>query len=724
MADQGWDLGETIIIGDNGRVNRGDGDHPGSKEAEEGFFQFLRNYRSPDETFTYRDMLRSHYNSGQYHITVDLDHVLGVNQVLGQCLMEKPGEYLPLFENACKRAADEITRPRPDDEPVKDMQVMLSSSQNTTLIRDLDSQHVTHLVRVPGIVIKAGTIRAKATHLVIQCKNCRNTKDLPIKSGFSGATLPRSCDREAVDGANETKCPLDPYEIVADRCRCVDQQVLKLQESPELVPTGELPRHVLLTAERFLAHQVVPGTRVTVVGIYDVFTPKGSKGSDNATRQPYLRVVGFMQDKDGSGRNHVSFTHDEEAAFMTLSKDPDLYNKIAASIAPEIFGSEDIKKSIACLLFGGSRKQLPDGMRLRGDINVLLLGDPGTAKSQLLKVVEKLAPVAVYTSGKGSSAAGLTASVMRDPSTREFFLEAGAMVLADGGVVCIDEFDKMREDDRVAIHEAMEQQTISIAKAGITTILNTRTSVLAAANSTFGRWDDSQSGESNLEFQATVLSRFDMIYIIKDTHDPEQDARIARHVINYHQNVTSSQLENTHRSPIDPDFLKKYINYARRTCGPRLNQEATERLVNEFINIRKLAKNSKSAIPITIRQLEAIVRISESLAKMSLSKFATWVNVEEALRLFRQSTLQAATNGDLAGVEGMTTQEDIEQVQEVEKRIQRRLPISQATSRRLVIEDLCNKGYSEFAVVKAIETMVRKGELEYRNQRKMIYRRR
>merc|ERR1712226_1486904 len=191
-------------------------------------------------------------------------------------------------------------------------------------------------------------------------------------------------------------------------------------------------------------------------------------------------------------------------SFRRLASQPGVYETVAKSITPSIFGSEDIKKSIACLLFGGSRKRLPDGLTRRGDINVLLLGDPGTAKSQLLKFVERVSPVAVYTSGKGSSAAGLTASVMRDPSSRNFVVEAGAMVLADGGVVCIDEFDKMREDDRVAIHEAMEQQTISIAKAGITTTLNSRCSILAAANSIFGRWDDMKDPVENIDFQTTI----------------------------------------------------------------------------------------------------------------------------------------------------------------------------------------------------------------------------
>merc|ERR1719327_2067551 len=260
---------------------------------------------------------------------------------------------------------------------------------------------------------------------------------------------------------------------------------------------------------------------------------------------PYLRVVGLQVETEGSGRSssNMAFTQEDEESFRRLAAKPGVHETIAKSIAPSIFGFENVKKSIATLLIGGSRKKLPDGLIRRGDINVLLLGDPGTAKSQLLKFVERVSPVSVYTSGKGSSAAGLTASVMRDAATKGFVVEGGAMVLADGGVVCIDEFDKMREDDRVAIHEAMEQQTISIAKAGITTTLNSRCSVLAAANSVFGRWDDTK-GEENIDFMPTILSRFDMIYIIKDEHNEQKDMIMARHVMNVHVNAGASTDEN------------------------------------------------------------------------------------------------------------------------------------------------------------------------------------
>merc|ERR1719447_1050786 len=302
---------------------------------------------------------------------------------------------------------------------------------------------------------------------------------------------------------------------------------------------------------------------------------------------PYLRVIGLAIDTEGAGRvsGNTVITAEEEESFRMLAQKPDVYETIARSIAPSIYGSDDVKKAITCLLFGGSRKRLPDGLTRRGDINVLLLGDPGTAKSQLLKFVEKVSPVGVYTSGKGSSAAGLTASVSRDPVSRNFIMEGGAMVLADGGVVCIDEFDKMRQDDRVAIHEAMEQQTISIAKAGITTTLNSRCSILAAANSVFGRWDDTKAGE-NIDFMPTILSRFDMIFVVKDEHNEARDLTLAKHVMGVHMNAFAQRQENLEGDELSLQQLKKFIMFGRTRCGPRLSEPAGDRLRDRYVRMR------------------------------------------------------------------------------------------------------------------------------------------
>lgn len=555
--------------------------------------------------------------------------------------------------------------------------------------------------------------------------------NISIKPGLEGYVLPRKCTTEQ---AGRPKCPLDPFFIMPDKCHCVDFQVLKLQELPDQIPQGEMPRHLQLYCDRYLCDRVVPGNRVLILGIYSIKkvtkTTGNRGGKDKAligVRAPYIRVIGISVDGENTGNgSHSCVTNEEEDLFRRFASDSNLYERIARSIAPSIFGALDIKKAIACLLFGGSRKKMPDGLCRRGDINILMLGDPGTAKSQLLKFVEKIAPVAIYTSGKGSSAAGLTASVLRDPITRNFVMEGGAMVLADGGVVCIDEFDKMKEDDRVAIHEAMEQQTISIAKAGITTTLNTRCSVLAAANSIFGRWDDIK-GEENIDFMPTILSRFDMIFIVKDEHELNKDVTLAKHVMNIHCNATQVT-EQSAEGELPLHILKKYIHYCRTQCGPRLSKEAGEKLKNRYVVMRASTREHEKdtekrlSIPITVRQLEAIIRISESLAKMQLQSFATEIHVNEALRLFQVSTLDAAMSGSLAGAEGFTSDEDHEMLSRIEKQLKRRFPIGNQVSEQNIVKDFVKQAYPERAIYKVIHTMIRRGELQHRMQRKMLYR--
>uniref|UniRef100_A0A8D0H1W4 DNA replication licensing factor MCM5 n=1 Tax=Sphenodon punctatus TaxID=8508 RepID=A0A8D0H1W4_SPHPU len=625
-------------------------------QLQKRFKEFLRQYRVGTDrtgfTFKYRDELKRHYNLGQYWIEVEMEDLASFDEDLADYLYKQPAEHLQL------------------------------------------SDQMSHLVKIPGIIISATHVRAKATRIAIQCRICHNTiTNIAVRPGLEGYALPRKCNTEQ---AGRPKCPLDPYFIMPDKCKCVDFQTLKLQESPDAVPHGEMPRHMQLYCDRYLCDKVVPGNRVTIMGIYSIKKTgqTKNKGRDNVgvgIRSSYVRVVGIQVDTYGSGRSSAStVTPQEEEELRRLTSMPTIYDAIAKSIAPSIYGSGDIKKAIACLLFGGSRKRLPDGLTRRGDINLLMLGDPGTAKSQLLKFVERCSPIGVYTSGKGSSAAGLTASVIRDPSSRGFFMEGGAMVLADGGVVCIDEFDKMREDDRVAIHEAMEQQTISIAKAGITTTLNSRCSVLAAANSVFGRWDETK-GEENIDFMPTILSRFDMIFIVKDEHNEERDMILAKHVMSLH--VSALTQTQAVEGEIELNKLKKLIAYCRAKCGPRLSAEAAEKLKNRYILMRSGARqheresDRRSNIPITVRQLEAVVRIAESLSKMKLQPFATEADVEEALRLFQVSTLDAAMSGSLSGVEGFTTQEDQEMLSRIEKQLKRRFAIGSQVSEHSIVQD-------------------------------------
>ncbi|GJP29474.1 hypothetical protein CLOM_g16744 [Closterium sp. NIES-68] len=752
----GWDEGQVFYsnqsfpesegaAGDDALGDAGVTRYAAQKKLRE----FVRNFHDPQyhDRFIYRERLQE----GGGVLEVDLEDLASKEEGLCRLMRTRPADVLPLLEVAAAEVAASIRQKvmaesgELEDARVPPVQVLLKSSEDAMPIRALTAAHISHLVKISGIVIASSRAKAKATSVVLMCRSCKNVKAIPCRPGLGGAIIPRTCDRTPQPG--EEPCGIDPWVVLPDRSEYVDQQTLKLQENPEDVPTGEMPRSVLLAVDRSLVQRISPGTRITVFGIFSIFQSADKAKSRGAMaiaiRQPYLRVVGVEMASDGAARSNASsFTTDEEAEFKDFSRQNDVYGAISSQIAPSIFGHADIKKAIACLLFGGARKLLPDGARLRGDINVLLIGDPSTAKSQFLKFVEKTAPIAVYTSGKGSSAAGLTASVIRDASSREFYLEGGAMVLADGGVVCIDEFDKMRPEDRVAIHEAMEQQTISIAKAGITTVLNSRTSVLAAANPPSGRYDDLKTAQENIDLQSTILSRFDLIFVVKDTRDFNRDLQIARHVVNVHARADAvvargdegmgdgpagaGGVGHTGKDGEQENWLKRYIEFARSRCSPRLSESAATLLQNSYVQIRQNMRRratetgEASALPITVRQLEAIVRLSESMARMQLSPVATEEHVTEALRLFHVATLDAARSGVMDGA--VLTDEQRREVQQVEGAVRRRVAIGGFVSERRLLDDITRSGISESAVRRALLIMVARGEVEYRRERRVIYR--
>ncbi|EIM83486.1 MCM-domain-containing protein [Stereum hirsutum FP-91666 SS1] len=710
--------------------------------------EFLLQYRVGGE-FIYRDKLRANLLLKQYQLEVDLRHLSLYNDELAHTIQDRPADILPLFENAATKASRAILFPLAGGadeqadaaiQSLPKLQVSVKSGLSLLQFRELTADTMNKLVRIPGIVISASVLSSRATRLHLQCRACRSTKVVYPGGGLGGVGggsdrgLPRVCDAPEPEGQKKD-CPMDPYLIIHSRSQFSDHQVLKLQEAPDMVPVGELPRHILLSADRYLTGQVVPGSRIIATGIYSTFqSAKNKQASASALRTPYLRLVHLdllSPSSSGSGSTNpfgVQYTPEEEEEFGEMARSEGFYERFAKSVAPSIFGSLDIKKAITCLLFGGSKKILPDGMRLRGDINVLLLGDPGTAKSQLLKFVEKVAPIAVYTSGKGSSAAGLTASVQRDPTSREFYLEGGAMVLADTGVVCIDEFDKMRDEDRVAIHEAMEQQTISIAKAGITTILNSRTSVLAAANPVWGRYDEGRSPGENIDFQTTILSRFDMIFIIKDEHDETRDRTIAKHVMNIHMNRPNQSADENGDAvgEIDIDKMKRFISYCKMKCAPRLSPEAQELLSSHFVALRKEVQqverdnDERSSIPITIRQLEAIIRISESLAKLTLSPVVLNHHVEESIRLFKFSTMNAVSAGN---VDGLSRGELNHEMVQMEKELKRRLPVGWHTSYQSLVKEFVNtSGYSSHALERTLFLLEKRDIIRFSNQKKQVHR--
>jgi DNA replication licensing factor MCM5 len=587
-------------------------------------------------------------------------------------------------------------------------------------LREINSGTIHQLIVVNGIIISATKSSIKMNKCTVQCKNCGNLKTIEVKSGFSNISIPRQCDSAKLPTENKEKCPLDSYHIVPEKSTYIDSQILKIQEPPETIPVGEIPRSYLIYCDRNLVNKVTPGTRVTVIGIQCVDERNLNRNS-TSDKNSYIKVLNFQTEEQKSGRQRITFTQEDELKFQQLAKDKKIYEKISRSIAPAIYGMEDIKKSIACLLFGGCRKRMNEGVNLRGDINILLLGDPSTAKSQFLKFVERVAPVAVYTSGKGSSAAGLTASIIKDPSSGEFQLEGGAMVLADGGIVCIDEFDKMRAQDRVAIHEAMEQQTISVAKAGITTTLNSRTSVLAAANPIYGHIDELKSTQEQIDFQTTILSRFDCIFLVKDEHNEDKDIKLASHIVDI--SAAGKSNEQTEEGEIPIEELKKFIAYARMKVVPKLTEESGEFLKNYYVKDRKdyfEKKNKKgNDIPVTVRQLEAIIRLSEAIAKMSLSSTVTKNNVIEAHRLFQVSTLSAAGSNKIYRI---PNEENAKEMLRIEEAIKRRLGIGQRIQTQRIIEELLSKFNSQNLIQNAIINLINNGSLKYHNEKKILTR--
>ncbi|KAM0929749.1 hypothetical protein ACQ4PT_001376 [Festuca glaucescens] len=725
----GWDEG-AVFYSDQAQFPQGD---PAAADitrhsALRKFKEFLRGFTGPNGDFPYRESLVHNRD----HVTVAIEDLDAFDAELADRIRKAPADYLPLFETAGSEVLASLRSKVAGEtgemeEPVTgDVQIFLSSKENCVSMRSIGADYMSKLVKIAGIAIAASRVKAKATHVTLLCKNCRSVRTVPCRPGLGGAIVPRSCDHVPQPG--EEPCPLDPWIAVPDKSKYVDLQTLKMQENPEDVPTGELPRNVLLSIDRHLVQTIVPGTRLTVIGIYSVFQASGTTNHKGAVgvKQPYIRIVGLEQSRDDNSNGPSSFTLDEEMEFKEFAQRPDAYAKLCSMIGPSIYGHSDVKKAIACLLFGGSKKRLPDGVRLRGDIHALLLGDPSTAKSQFLKFVEKTAPIAVYTSGKGSSAAGLTASVTRDSNSREFYLEGGAMVLADGGVVCIDEFDKMRPEDRVAIHEAMEQQTISIAKAGITTVLNSRTSVLAAANPISGRYDDLKTAQDNIDLQTTILSRFDLIFIVKDVRMYEQDKRIANHIIKVHASGAQTNSNKNTEVNEGENWLKRYVEYCRNTCRPRLSEKAAEMLQNKYVEIRQKMRQQShetgraAAIPITVRQLEAIIRLSESLAKMRLTSVATPEHIEEAFRLFNVSTVDAARSGINEHLN--LSPEIANEIKQAEAQIKRRMGIGSHISERRLLDELSRMGMNESIVRRALVIMHQRDEVEYKRERHVIVR--
>ncbi|CAH1368472.1 hypothetical protein MTP99_009899 [Tenebrio molitor] len=499
------------------------------------------------------------------------------------------------------------------------------STNKTAPIREVKAEHVGKLVTVRGIVTRCTEVKPMMSVATYTCDQCGAETYQPI-SGLSFMPV-LMCPSE---DCRVNKAGGRLY-LQTRGSKFIKFQEIKIQEHSDQVPVGHIPRTLTIFCRGEVTRQALPGDHVAVTGVFLPLLRSGFRqmmaGLLSETYVEAHRIVSLnktAEDEDSS----KALTPEELA---TLTED-DFYTKLALSLAPEIYGHLDVKKALLLLLVGGVDRR-PDGMKIRGNINICLMGDPGVAKSQLLGYIDRLAPRSQYTTGRGSSGVGLTAAVMKDPMTGEMMLEGGALVLADQGVCCIDEFDKMADADRTAIHEVMEQQTISIAKAGIMTCLNARVSILAAANPAYGRYNPKRTIEQNIQLPAALLSRFDLLWLIQDKPNRDNDLRLAKHITYVHQHCKQPP---TQTQALDMSVMRKYIALCKLK-EPSIPEELTDYIVNAYVELRKEARNSRDMTFTSARNLLGILRLSTALARLRLANAVEKDDVNEAIRLMEMS---------------------------------------------------------------------------------------
>ncbi|KAL2118597.1 hypothetical protein VTJ04DRAFT_8257 [Mycothermus thermophilus] len=621
------------------------------------FKAFLTEYTDENGSSVYGNKIRTLGEVNAESLEVSYEHLSTSKAILAYFLANAPREMLKLFDEV---AMDVVLLHYPDYERIhSEIHVRIFDLPVHYTLRQLRQSHLNCLVRVSGVVTRRTGVFPQLKYVKFDCTKCGVTlgpfqqeANVEVKITFC-----QSCQSRG------------PFVLNSEKTVYRNYQKITLQESPGTVPAGRLPRHREVILLWDLIDKCKPGEEIEVTGIY-----QNNYDAQLNNRNGFPVFATILE------ANNIVKAHDQLAGFrMTeedehrirqLSKDPHIVDKIINSIAPSIYGHTDVKTAVALSLFGGVAKTTRGAHHIRGDINVLLLGDPGTAKSQVLKYVEKTAHRAVFATGQGASAVGLTASVRRDPLTSEWTLEGGALVLADKGHCLIDEFDKMNDQDRTSIHEAMEQQTISISKAGIVTTLQARCGIIAAANPIGGRYNSTIPFSANVELTEPILSRFDILCVIRDTVEPEEDERLARFIVGSHsrshpmttttgadtqattganggesmevepaesvrqdgtqQQQRSNGGERKEEGEIPQELLRKYILYARERCHPKLYHIDEEKIARLFADMRRESL-ATGAYPITVRHLEAIIRISEAFCRMRLSEYCSAQDIDRAI---------------------------------------------------------------------------------------------
>ncbi len=560
-------------------------------------------------------------------------------------------EFLEHPEQVLKHANEALSAiDLPADVEFINTHVRIVALPERIQIRELRSSNINRFIAVSGLIRKATEVRPKIINAAFKCQRCEHVTMMP--QGEGKFVEPFECENDVCGRKG-------PFKLVHEESEFIDAQKLRVQESPDDLRGGEQPQTLDVDVDDDLAGIVAPGDRVVVSGILRSYQRSTQQGKSTFFDLVLDGISIEIEDKEFED---IEISKEEIENILALGEDPEVYKKVIYSIAPSIYGYEEVKEAMALQLFSGIAKSLPDGTRIRGDVHILLVGDPGVAKSQLLRYGVRLAPRGIYTSGKSSTSAGLTATAVKDEfGDGRWTLEAGALVLADMGLACVDELDKMEADDRSSMHEAMEQQTISIAKAGIMATLKSRCALLGAANPKFGRFDRYEPIAKQINMPPALLSRFDLIFILTDEPSVSRDTAIAEHILKAHYagelsvrrtNVIGSGIEMDEimkameviQPVIQADMLRKYIAYTKRSIFPIIQDDARKQLIDFYLGLRKQGEDPNSPVPVTARQLEALIRLAEASARVRLSNEITTEDTARVIRIVMASLKQVMTD--------------------------------------------------------------------------------
>ncbi|MBU7004006.1 MAG: minichromosome maintenance protein MCM, partial [Theionarchaea archaeon] len=555
---------------------------------------YLEFYKSAERNgnLVYRQAAREMLLADEISLVINFNELRGFDPDSADEVLKNP----KLAIEEASAAINDLLRLEGEDQ-LEEVHARFRNLPKLTQIRDIRAKDIGTLIMIEGVATRVTDVKPELSEAIYKCERCGET--IAVMQSGEKIRTPALCE-------NRSCASRGPFTLIGEQSKFMDWQGMRVQEKPETLRGGRMPVYINTVLREDLVESVQPGNRITVVGTLKATQPT-QKGRTAATvLEKYIEVNNLETQEKGI--EEIEITREDLVDIEKLARDPYICEKIMGSIAPSIWGFDPIKEAIALQLFSGKYRLLPDGTWQRGNINILLVGDPGAGKSAMLTYTKNLAPRAVYASGRSSSAAGLTAAVIRDEMSGSFALEAGALVLADGGIACLDEFEKMNEQDRAAIHEIMEQGTLSIAKAGIIATLNARTSVLAAANPKFGRFDSYRGLADQIDLPPTILSRFDLIFPIRDVPKEDKDRRIAQHILKFR-----SMADNSLKQEIEPELLRKYISYSRTNIAPNIDEEAAKRMEDFYADMRRGGAEG-NPIPITPRQLESIVRLSEARA--------------------------------------------------------------------------------------------------------------